>query len=410
LETVRIGAYFRVDGNPGEYMNLLEDAPPVHTFVWETPVVDWDDVHITYWYPGVGGQMDYFRLHVPHSPSIAYEPIDRETVIQWDGFVSDILVLEGPYDPSFAGADTAEAVTSPWTDADSDAGTAVEKYYRILNAGTQAAAPVDLGRRDVSIRQGYNLLAVPLRYDDELWASEVTADIVAQGGNVIELSKWDSSSGTWKTHDPAWPVVDFTILPGEGFFVRAGADSTWTVVGEVIRDTPVSIDTVYGYAMLGIPTWAYAMASDLAAGMIAQGCDPLEISRWVASAGVWETHDLSWPVVDFGIDAADGYLLRAGADATFVLEPMAVDAAVLSPTEARITFDTDVPGAAFLWVGTDPENLDDHAPDDRNFLFEGTDHVFTLIGLYSGQTYFFEIEFLGRIFRNGGEPYSFEMP
>jgi len=348
-----------------------------------------------------------FAVTLVYEPTAELDAATGEVTLTWKGGDADIWALDGVYDASFAGGYLLAAEEqSPYVDSP----PAGARAYRFANLGTDAFSPATVGKADLAISLGYNLLAVPLLPDQELYASQAAADMNGQDGNVIELAKWDHLSGSWLTHDPSWPLVDFPINAGEGFFLKAGCDSTWSVAGEVARGDRVCTQTAHGYAMFGVPTREFAMASDAAAAMLSQGCTPTEISRWLASAGIWQTHDLSWPVVDFPIDATDGFFVKAGSDAPFILNPMDVQAEAMSATEAQVTFATDVPGVAWVVYGTDPENLDSRAYDDLGVLHADTDHQITLTDLEPDTTYFLDIVFLGVVYNKRGEHYAVQTP
>ena len=173
----------------------------------------------------------------------------------------------------------------------------------------------------VSLAPGINLMGRAVEASGLTLASEIAQDITAQGGQVLQIDKWDHGSGIWRTYDPDFPFDDFPVGPTEGFLLRVAASSTWNVTG--LADVPGDqfLPVVQGYTLVAVPTDDYARASDLADALSAGGCSVLAISRWDASSQIWETHDPSFPFFDFDLDRQTGYFIRGGGDCLFPLDP-----------------------------------------------------------------------------------------
>jgi hypothetical protein len=88
----------------------------------------------------------------------------------------------------------------------------------------------------------------------------------------------------------------------------------------------------------------------------------------------------------------------------FEINPMNLALAIPAPGVARISFDTDVEGVAWIAYG-EGFLLNSVAFDIRGVLTEDFAHEIDLIGLTPGQTVSFKIQFLGEIV--GGVVYSF---
>jgi hypothetical protein len=169
----------------------------------------------------------------------------------------------------------------------------------------------------VPLTTGYNLLGRGLDHSGVVLASEIVDDMFAQGGTPLELAIWDASAADWRVYDPALPVDDFAVDVTTGFLVRAVSDSTWDVLGQTVMDGAKAIPGTNGYTLVAVPTDSYSDASALVTAMNGAGCDVTEISRWVAASQTWETHDPAFPLVDFALDRATGYLLRADGTCAF---------------------------------------------------------------------------------------------
>jgi len=259
-------------------------------------------------------------LHAaPTNFEIERDPVTGEAILSWDGGNADIHYIDVDYDCTFTSETVVGDVASPWTDLTSSSVT--RRFYRLSAVGSDHTTRTTQAKIDVFIETGYNILSLPFDTDTPPWASELVADIVAQGGSVLELDKWDRDSGTWKVHDPTWPVVDFQIPAAEGFFVKSAAESTWTLVGKVIRTDKMEIPMVEGYTQIGIPSGDLDMASDAVGEILAEGGDISEISWWDSSAGIWRTHEVDWPLVDFPLALEKGYFVKFGADFLWLLDP-----------------------------------------------------------------------------------------
>ena len=173
----------------------------------------------------------------------------------------------------------------------------------------------------VPVEAGYNLLGRALDHSLDAQASEIVADINAQGGAALELAAWDYGAGSWRTYDPSFPIDDFAVDATDGFLVHAAASSSWRVLGQSVLPGAKAIPATAGYTLVAVPSGAYARASNLVAAMNGAGCHVAQASRWNADSQTWETYDPTFPLVDFDLDRATGYFLRATAACAFPVTP-----------------------------------------------------------------------------------------
>jgi hypothetical protein len=92
--------------------------------------------------------------------------------------------------------------------------------WRIAGAAlADASAPL-------ALEGGYNLIGLPV------WTSRYTAesaalDINAGGGGATQVIRY--ADGLFATHPAGTALNNFPLAPGEGYFIRCLAPSTWTV-------------------------------------------------------------------------------------------------------------------------------------------------------------------------------------
>ena len=69
-----------------------------------------------------------------------------------------------------------------------------------------------------------------------------------------------------------------------------------------------------GLALESLPR----LVVDLTIKIATQGGDALQVDRWLAEAGLWESHVSGFPFNDFSIEQWEGYFVNAGQASTFV--------------------------------------------------------------------------------------------
>jgi hypothetical protein len=78
----------------------------------------------------------------------------------------------------------------------------------------------------IDLDVSWNAVSLP-RWAATRTAEEACAEVEQQGGAPVEIDRWHL--GGWQGHPCGIPVNDFTLVPGEGYFVRVAAGSTWTI-------------------------------------------------------------------------------------------------------------------------------------------------------------------------------------
>jgi hypothetical protein len=78
----------------------------------------------------------------------------------------------------------------------------------------------------IPLTTGWNFVALS-RPAEGLTAAAACDQIAAQGGAVEEVARWAADLGNWTVHVCGLPFGDFEMRPGEGYFIKGQADSTW---------------------------------------------------------------------------------------------------------------------------------------------------------------------------------------
>ena len=83
----------------------------------------------------------------------------------------------------------------------------------------------------IPLTTGWNFVALP-RTAGGPTAEAVCEQIVAQGGAVSEIDRWDADVGDWAGHICGQPFGDFEMTPDEGYFIASQVDSVWRPTGD----------------------------------------------------------------------------------------------------------------------------------------------------------------------------------
>ncbi len=84
----------------------------------------------------------------------------------------------------------------------------------------------------VSLVDGWNLIALPVEPATSYTASTAAAEINTQGGGVTQVFWWDAAAGSWDFYLVTISYgPDFAVELGEGYLLRSTTESTWTIPG-----------------------------------------------------------------------------------------------------------------------------------------------------------------------------------
>ncbi len=202
-------------------------------------------------------------------------------------------------------------------------GSGVEGDNSTMGAVVPLAFPFDPART--------NVFWVSLPFRSEYRSARTISDALT-AAKIDVVAKWDAAAGRstlWFYFRGAWRGVDFSLRPGEAFYLGAVSSFTWVVNGT---------DDVQGLSFdsyapsspplqwIGLPyTSAYARASDLVAE-IEGGLGPaanrwiVEVARWDAAAQRFATFAWTpsgWGGTDFPLAAGEGIGVRVVAPFTW---------------------------------------------------------------------------------------------
>ncbi len=86
---------------------------------------------------------------------------------------------------------------------------------------------------EVSLVDGWNLIALPVEPATSYTASSMAAEINSQGGHVTQVFWWNATAGSWDFYlvDIQYGT-DFNIEVGYGYLLQNTTPTTWTYSGE----------------------------------------------------------------------------------------------------------------------------------------------------------------------------------
>lgn len=124
----------------------------------------------------------------------------------------------------------------------------------------QAVRPL-VGPLTVSLRQGWNLFAVPF--------SPPTSITASQPSNILGVSRYDSGTGQYV--EVPFSTASFNgANPFSGYWIYCNAPTQVTMDGNDQREANLSIDLVVGWNLVGTP-----LSSDVPTGDLSYGAETL---------------------------------------------------------------------------------------------------------------------------------------
>jgi hypothetical protein len=107
-------------------------------------------------------------------------------------------------------------------------------FIRCQVAGSSATwtltgRPLSDPSAQLALAGGYNLIGLPRQPATPYTAEDAGIEINGQGGSVTQVIRYDAETGQFVTHPIGTAVSNFTLQPGEGYFIRCGGPSTWSL-------------------------------------------------------------------------------------------------------------------------------------------------------------------------------------
>lgn len=113
-------------------------------------------------------------------------------------------------------------------------------------------ASEDTATIEYDLDPGIHLISVPVVIDDYK-VSDLMDDVNEQGGNVTEVAYF--RSGNWKSYrvvnGEVFAEEDFAIVPGQGYLVRVGSNSVFSIEGNLPSEA-VTIEFKHGWNFVGV--------------------------------------------------------------------------------------------------------------------------------------------------------------
>ncbi len=134
-----------------------------------------------------------------------------------------------------------------------------------------------------------------------------------QGANCTEIDRWNNSG--WESYHLTLGGTNFTVQPGQGYFVNCTTLANWQLTGAPIT-TGLPLTLQPGWNLLAVPHSASSyQAQSLLLAIAAQGGSCNEIDHWRNSG--WESYHLTLGGTTFSIVADEGYFVQCSTASTF---------------------------------------------------------------------------------------------
>lgn len=164
----------------------------------------------------------------------------------------------------------------------------------------------------VPLEVGWNLVTLPVVPSAPVSASAVCASLgIESPGSQVEVNRW--VNGGWEGHRCGLPPNNFTLLPGQGYFIRATRSVAWNVFGTA-GDGATVRDLQSGWNLVGAPGIAISPSTTKAADVCtrlntsAAATVSVEVDRWIY--GGWDGHLCGKTPHNFDIEGGKGYLVK----------------------------------------------------------------------------------------------------
>jgi hypothetical protein len=120
-------------------------------------------------------------------------------------------------------------------------GTAIENFSIAVGEGyfvrcsgsgtwTLTGTPLNDPTAQIQLRSGYNLIGLPRSPASPYSAEAAGLEIISQPqGNVSQLIQYNAATGQFVTHPIGTALENFTLGVGQGYFIRCGTASIWTL-------------------------------------------------------------------------------------------------------------------------------------------------------------------------------------
>ena len=159
----------------------------------------------------------------------------------------------------------------------------------------------------INLALGWNLITLPVQPVSTTTGQSITytAESFGQLANADVVTGWDSASQSYISHIVGFPIGDFPLTVGTGFFVHKTAGGNISLSGSTT--TPVTSTIVAGWNLLGhsdpISTTAEAFGLAIMAGVDV-------VSKFDSLSQQWLSHIVSFPINNFAVNSGEGVFVH----------------------------------------------------------------------------------------------------
>jgi hypothetical protein len=289
--------------------------------------------------------------------------------------------------------------------------------------------PCDVGQSVHTVSTGWNLLAPNLETTTPTDAEGALTEV---GASASAIYRWLSESDTWEGHIQGKPFGNFALELGQGYFLKATTDGTWSRYG-TYPDGPVAVPIHPVWTLAGLPMLGgLGTAADLLADANAQGGACSQVARWNNQISDWDIYVPALPGSDFALANHEGYFIECANAITYtpgegewhalalnwppaseqealapVADPAISDIQVTNRRDVAfsVTWRTDRPSPGWVEYG-ETTALSHTAHDDQGEGAVSQVHHVTLTGLRPETTYYFRIHSGQTVDDNDGALYQ----
>ena len=234
--------------------------------------------------------------------------------------------------------------------------------------------------------------------EESLTSKTLAQKIGDFGGDVSKIQKWDGSG--WKTYVTGAPFGIFDIKIGEGYFILANKESTFSYQGQSSVCNDYLIHP--GWNLLGFPSGGPFTSFTLAQLINDNSGDINKIQKWDGSG--WATYAVGAPFGFFDIQTNEGYFLLSEGQCSFNICMFIISN--VRDTQFTISWVSDASEEGILHYGTD-SSLEFTQYDDRGQISSNIHHI-TVKGLQPDTIYFYDIVSGSTRYDNAGEHYTIQ--
>jgi len=246
------------------------------------------------------------------------------------------------------------------------------------NTTTQKDAP-DLilscdPKQDVPLSAGWNGIPAAFLRTGDANVSSVLSEADEQDAAIQEIASWNAEQGSWKSKVVGRPFNNFSILPCQGYFVRASEPSLLQIPPSTgIHTCDVVLQQSWNFISLPATDWSIHICGQPFGDFEMEPQMPYFIKSNRAS---------DWNPQKSAVAATyDDHSVNTGLLATSSPTITDIDYANVNDGSITIIWRTDKPATGQIYLYNQTDDLINSVDDDRGEAYVGTVHQVTLTGL-----------------------------